>query len=108
FAGVAAWPPAASLFGLSPLQAPEGGFVALAVLAWLLVVRLAWRNSWITRFLGIPVAGTAASTARPPEVVSSSVPPPACSTSAQQDDADDQCGAEPNDQIGRASCRERV
>jgi hypothetical protein len=44
---------AASLFAFSALEPLDIGVVVIAVVVWLVVVRLAWRRRWIARLLGI-------------------------------------------------------
>jgi len=46
-------PPLRRFFALAPLGAPEAGVFAVAGLAWLLLVRAAWRSRLLERFLGV-------------------------------------------------------
>ena len=50
FAVAVCWPPFASLFALSPLDPLDAILIAIAVGAWLVLVRLAWRRRWMPRF----------------------------------------------------------
>jgi cation-transporting ATPase E len=53
FTVVSLAPPLRGLFALSPLGPPEIGLVVVALALWTALVRLAWRQRLLARFLGV-------------------------------------------------------